>query len=82
MMTNVTGKFKIGLVHYRFKLALENVSFCFFCFAVSLLPGESRCIKDCVTVVKIESFEASNRGQFSCRCTLDQWLDLIGVISS
>ena len=31
---------------------------------------------------KLESFEASNRGQFSCRCTLDQWLDLIGVISS
>ena len=31
---------------------------------------------------KFQSFEASNRGQFSCRCTLDQWLDLIGVISS
>ena len=31
---------------------------------------------------KCQSFEASNRGQFSCRCTLDQWLDLIGVISS
>ena len=31
---------------------------------------------------KNQSFEASNRGQFSCRCTLDQWLDLIGVISS
>ena len=30
----------------------------------------------------LQSFEASNRGQFSCRCTLDQWLDLIGVISS
>ena len=29
-----------------------------------------------------QSFEASNRGQFSCRCTLDLWLDLIGVISS
>ena len=29
-----------------------------------------------------QSFEASNRGQFSCRCTLDEWLDLIGVISS
>ena len=24
-----------------------------------------------------ESFQASIRGQFSCRCTLDQWLDLI-----
>ena len=31
---------------------------------------------------EFQSFEASNRGQFSCRCTLDQWLDLIGVISS
>ena len=27
-------------------------------------------------------FEASNRGQSSCRCTLDQWLDLIGVVTS
>ena len=27
----------------------------------------------------LESFEASNRGQSSCRCTKDQWLDLIGV---
>ena len=25
------------------------------------------------------SLEASNREQSSCRCTLDQWLDLIGV---
>ena len=33
-------------------------------------------------VFEFQSFEASNRGQFSCRCTLDQWLDLIGVISS
>ena len=31
---------------------------------------------------KLESFKASNRGQASCRCTLDQWLDLIGVITS
>ena len=29
-----------------------------------------------------KSFEANNRGQSSCRCTLDQWLDLIGVITS
>ena len=29
-----------------------------------------------------QSFEASNRGQSSCRCTLDQWVDLIGVITS
>ena len=32
--------------------------------------------------INFQRFEASNRGQFSCRCTLDQWLDLIGVISS
>ena len=29
-----------------------------------------------------QSFEASNRGQSSCRCTLDQWLDLIALITS
>ena len=29
-----------------------------------------------------ECFEARNCGQSSCRCTLDQWLDLIGVITS
>ena len=38
--------------------------------------------KSVLETAEIESFEASNRGQFSCRCTLDQWLDLIGVISS
>ena len=28
------------------------------------------------------SFEAGNRGQSSCRCTLDKRLDVIGVIIS
>ena len=32
--------------------------------------------------ILFQNFEASNCGQSSCRCTLDQWLDLIGVISS
>ena len=34
------------------------------------------------TLIRFQSFEASNRGQISCQCTLDQWLDLIGVISN
>ena len=38
-------------------------------------------IKLVVQALKV-SFEASNRGQSSCRCTLDQWHDLIGVITS
>ena len=33
-------------------------------------------------LTNFQSFEASNRGQSSSRCTLDQWVDLIGVITS
>ena len=46
-------------------------------FLASLLFVILQRLECCISM--FQSFEASNRGQFSCRCTLDQWLDLIGV---